>query len=203
MEQPVINLLMEKITFFGAFDQFNYLQTDQDFPTLWDKINLQLYRDRKAIHFVLPVTILSISCIQSTINLILGLRKLYSKDKQLLTFSFTKANVPDFLDIKLLPNQYIDMLEYTWSFMVSKIAQEDNPFAGFTSVEITDLEQYINHMQSESQYSIKEKQTLQCKFYQSVKDYDFACNKNFCATFPYMIDYYNLCETIYNEQKIN
>jgi hypothetical protein len=195
--------MIDKIIIQGAFDQFNYLQTDLDFPTLWDKINLQLYKDRKEIHIVVPVSILSISCIQSIINLILGLRKLYSKDKQLIIFSFTKANVPDFLDIKLLPNQYIDMLEYTWSFMVSKMAQEDNPFAGFTSLEITDLEQYIDYMQSESQYSICEQQTLQYKFYQVINDYDFACNKNFCATFPYMIDYYNLCETIYNEQKIN
>lgn len=195
--------MIDKVIIQGSFNQFNYLQTDEDFEILWDRINLQLYKDRKTIHFVLPVSILSISCLQNIINLTLGLRKLYSKDKQLVDLSFTHTDVPNFLNINLLPPKYLDMLEYTWSFMVSKLAQEETPYAGFTHLEISKLEYYINYMQTESKHTPSEQKALQQKFYKHVRDYDFTNNKNFCAIFPDMKDYFNLCKKLYDEQQVN
>lgn len=187
------------ITLQGTFEQFNYLRSPINFEKLWNNINLQLFNKEQKILFILPVSILSIGSLQTSINLIYGLRSIYCDNTQLVDFKFDILDVPEYLNIKLLPLKFIDMLEYTWSFMLKKMAQSDNPITGFSPNELKELEQIIEYMQDrtelDSEYCLKQ----QIKFFSTIQEYDLSHNKNFCSIFPDMIDYYQLCKRVYNE----
>lgn len=191
--------MIDKITLQGTFDQSNYLRNCSNFEDNWNKINLQLFNKQKEITFILPVSILSIGTLQTSINLIHGLRNIYCDKTQLVHIKFDIIDIPEYLNIKLLPLKFIDMLEYTWSFMLKKMAQSDNPITGFSPNELKELEQIIEYMQDrtelDSEYCLKQ----QIKFFSTIQEYDLSHNKNFCAIFPDMIEYYQLCKRVYNE----
>lgn len=191
--------MIDKITLQGTFDQSNYLRNCSNFEDNWNKINLQLFNKQKEITFILPVSILSIGTLQTSINLIHGLRNIYCDKTQLVHIKFDIIDIPEYLNIKLLPLKFIDMLEYTWSFMLKKMAQSDNPITGFSPNELKELEQIIEYMQErtelDSEYCLKQ----QIKFFSTIQEYDLSHNKNFCAIFPDMIEYYQLCKRVYNE----
>lgn len=191
--------MIDKITLQGTFEQTNYLCNTGNFEDIWNKINLQLYSDQQQISIILPVSILSIGSLQTIINLIHGLRSIYCTQAQLVHFKFDILDVPEYLNIKLLPLKFVDMLEYTWSFMLKKMAQSDNPLKGFTSDELTELEQIIEYMQERTGLQGKYCLEQQKKFFGIIKQYDQTYNKNFCAIFPDMIEYYDLCERVYYE----
>ena len=191
--------MIDKITLQGTFDQSNYLTNSGKFEDIWNKINLQLFKKQKAITFILPISILSIGTLQTNINLIHGLRNIYCDKTQLVHIKFDVIGVAEYLNIKLLPLKFIDMLEYTWSFMLKKMAQSDNPITGFSPNELKELEQIIEYMQErtelDSEYCLKQ----QIKFFNTIQEYDLSNNKNFCSIFPDMIEYYELCKRVYNE----
>lgn len=191
--------MIDKIIVQGTFDQSHYLRNYSNFEDTWNKINLQLLNKQKEITFILPVSILSIGTLQTSINLIHGLRTIYCDKTQLVCIKFDIIDIPEYLNIKLLPLKFIDMLEYTWSFMLKKMANSDNPTKGFSSGELNELEQIIEYMQDrtelDSEYCLKQ----QIKFFSTIQEYDLSHNKNFCAIFPDMIEYYQLCKRVYNE----
>lgn len=187
------------ITLQGTFEQFNYLRSPINFEKLWNNINLQLFNKEQKILFILPVSILSIVSLQTSINLIYGLRSIYCDNTQLVDFKFDILDVPEYLNIKLLPLKFIDMLEYTWSFMLKKMAQSDNPITGFSPNELKELEQIIEYMQERTELDPEYCLKQQIKFFSTIQEYDLSHNKNFCSIFPDMIEYYQLCKRVYNE----
>ena len=191
--------MIDKITLQGTFDQSNYLRNCSNFEDNWNKINLQLFNKQKEITFILPVSILSIGTLQTSINLIHGLRTIYCDKTQLVHIKFDIIDIPEYLNIKLLPLKFIDMLEYTWSFMLKKMAQSDDPITGFSPNELKELEQIIEYMQDRTELTSEYRLSQQSKFFKIINEYDLANNKNFCAIFPDMIDYYELCKRVYNE----
>lgn len=191
--------MIDKIIVQGTFDQSNYLRNYSNFEDTWNKINLQLLNKQKEITFILPVSILSIGTLQTSINLIHGLRTIYCDKTQLVRIKFDIIDIPEYLNIKLLPLKFIDMLEYTWSFMLKKMAQSDNPITGFSPNELNELELIIEYMQDRTELTSDYCLSQQSKFFNIINDYDLANNKNFCAIFPDMIEYYELCKRVYNE----
>jgi hypothetical protein len=180
----------------GSFDQHNYMFEDESFETLWDQLNYNLYCKKEDAKFKLPISILSISNIQHSINLIHGLRSIYSLNHQNILFEFSLDNIPSYLDIRILPIEYIDMLEHAWSFMLKKIIVEENTYNGFYAHELTSLEHIIDYMNTgkdlDSDFLLQNRR----HFYQIINNYDHANNKNFCAIFPDMINFYELCSKL-------
>lgn len=186
---------MKYIKLQGTFEQFNYMFSTDNFEKLWDQINLDLYNKKDILNITLPLSIISISTIQTSINLINGLRNIYSKDKQWILFNFDIQNIEPFLDIKLLPIKYIDMLEYTWSFMLKKIDNE-NTFQGFTPPELDNLQTVIDYMRTGSDLPTDYVRQQRKLFYKNIIEYDQLNNKNFRAIFPDMIEFYEQCEKL-------
>jgi len=180
----------------GSFDQHNYMFQDENFETMWDQLNNNLYCKKADATFILPVSILSISNLQHSINLIYGLRSIYSLNHQNILFDFSLDNIPLHMDIRILPIEYIDMLEHAWSFMLKKIIVEKNTYNGFYHHELTKLEHIIDYMNTGKDLDNDLLTKSRKYFYQIINEYDHANNKNFCAMFPDMINFYELCSKL-------
>lgn len=196
MEQTTLSLLMNNITFFGTFEQHNYISGKDIFVVLWDKLNFNLYKNDTDYLIEIPVSILTITTLQSSVNLVLGLRTIYSKNRQRINLHFTTDNIESYYNIQLLPESFVDLLEYTWAFMLSKMADESKPYAGFNSHELTQLELIIEYMKQGNNLSIDYLETQRKLFYQNILQIDKNQNSNFCEIFPYLLDFYKECKKI-------
>lgn len=187
---------MNKIILHGTFHQHDYKFGQDHFVNLWEKLNLELCQTNSSYCIELPVSILTISTLQSSINLILGLRKIYCTNNQRVSLHFTTDNIESYYSIQLLPESYIEMLEYTWAFMLSKIQSEQDPFVGFSSSELDQLETIIEYMRQGNRLP-KDYINFQYKiFYSTTIDYDKENNTNFCQIFPDLVNFFNECEKL-------
>ena len=186
MEKTVNKLLC------GTFLQYQFL-TGEDFQKYWDEVNDLLAVKNEIINFCIPISILTIYNIQTFINLIHGLRNLYSINEQKVQFYFDLSNTPGYLDIRMLDKNIIEPLEYTWAFMVKKLQLEENDYKNFTSQEITTLEKLIEYVKN----STFEKNIQNFdEFVEFVRVKEKLLNCNFFAVFPELIEFYNQSQNI-------
>lgn len=183
------------IKFVGTFDQTKYLDSTINFKNLWENINLLLVDlpDRFSIRFNIVVNIFTLSVIHDTINLIYGLRTLYSTNTQRIHLNFI-IDLTETLDIQIVPDLYTDLLESAWAFMMKKIVTPEEPFKGFYDYELSELDSIIDYMKKgqnlDKEYVIQR----QIEFFNYIENWDKKNNTNFIATYPALVDFFELCE---------
>lgn len=187
---------MKKIILYGSFEQHDYKLGKGDFVKLWDKLNYDLYQTNENYCFELPLSILTITSLQNSINLIFGLRKIYCKNFPRIKLHFTNNYLESYYNIQLLPESFTEMLDYTWSFMLTKINTECSSFIGFDPLELDQLENITEYMRQGILLPKEYVQEQHRLFYQNILKYDTDNNLNFCEIFPNLANFYKDCEKV-------
>ena len=179
---------------FGA--QAEYIRHGLDFDLLWDRVNQFLTEipGRNSITFIVTMNNLSVTGLPNLFAGILGLRKIYSKTYQRVWFDTPVLTQPTWQSLQLLPESYVEQLEYLWAWMIRQIETEATRFQGFKDYEIARLDRDIvwmrNGQQLDPDYIIRNK----ADFYRFFSEHDGRRGTDFLSTFPEMIAWWTECE---------
>jgi hypothetical protein len=190
-----IEHFMQYVSLDSVFNRAEYIRHGLNFERLWDNVNRFLTEvpTRNSLTFIITMNNLNVTSVGDLITNIHGLREIYSKTYQRVWFDTPILRKPEWQNIQLLPESYVDVLELVWSFMMKKIERSENPFKGFKDYEIQRLQRVIDYMREGSKldkdYIVKQK----ANFYLFFKEHDKRRGTNFGLTFPEMRDFYLEC----------
>ena len=184
---------MNNFIFYGCFDQYNFLNPKTNFYNEWDRINLLLSNNsQEKMNFVIPIDVFTLRYLQSIINLLYGLRTLYSINLQRIYFTLQINQEINEYNIQLLPDHYTEDIEHVWAFMVKKLIMEENSYSGFYTDEINQLDRIIEYRKNK--IDLKDKNVLYKKILDKIKVLETLNNKDFSVIFPEMQDFLLLCK---------
>jgi hypothetical protein len=130
---------MKQLNLYNIFNDSSQNQFNPKFLKDWDNIHLYLTTQNGDLGITINIDENSIIELQSYMNLILGLRILYSKSTQRINLTIN-SNLSNYNMANL------EILEMVWAFMVKKLIMNENEFQGFYSKEIEQIEMLINHL---------------------------------------------------------
>lgn len=131
------------------------------------------------LHITLTNNALSYTDITAVLELIIKLKKLYGKDK--IIISSNEVLYPSYLDLRILPRDIIFVVNTN----LTKILDENKHL--FRENEFLKLTRTIEFSKSE----VENKQSLIKDFKIFIKEYDKRRNTSFDATFPELKDFIN------------
>lgn len=177
-------------------EQAEYLRHGLDFDLLWDRVNQFLTEipGRNSITFIITMNNLSVTNLSSLFAGILGLRKVYSTTYQRIWFDTPVLRTPTWQSLQLLPESYVEQLEYLWAWMIRQAETESTQFQGFKDYEIARLDRDIAWMKDgqklDPAYIVKNK----ADFYRFFTAHDQRRGTDFLKTFPEMSAWWAECE---------
>lgn len=169
-----------------------YLAPGFDFYLLWDRVN-QVLAEIPDSRLVFDVAIhnLSATTLENLYAGILGLRKVYSHSYQRVLINMSVLHDPAERSLQILPQSYVDHLEYVWAWMIRNAAQPECPFHGFTSEEIHQLDQVVEWMQLAQ---TQDHSQAQADFYWFITQHDQRSGTDFLTVFPDMHEWWHQCK---------
>ena len=193
----------EKIEHFMQFvsldtfgDQAEYIRNGLDFDLLWDRVNQFLTEipGRNSITFIVTMNNLSVTGLPNLFAGILGLRKLYSKTYQRVWFDTPVLRTPTWQSLQLLPESYVEQLEYLWAWMIRQLETLEDPFHGFKDYEVARLDRDIAWMRDGQKLDPAYIQKNKADFFRFFNESDRRHNTNFLEVFPEMSAWWKECE---------
>ena len=179
---------------FGA--QAEYIRHGLDFDLLWDRVNQFLIEipGRNSVTFIVTMNNLSVTGLQNLFAGILGLRKIYSKTYQRVWFDTPVLRQPTWQSLQLLPESYVEQLEYLWAWMTRQTETEATRFQGFKDYEIARLDRDIAWMRDGQQLDPAYINKNKADFYRFFKEADRRHGTDFLTVFPEMNAWWAECE---------
>lgn len=186
---------MQYVSLDSVFAKAEYIRHGLNFERLWDNVNRFLTEVpyRSSLTFIITMNNLNVTSLKDLIFNIYGLRDLYSKTYQRVWFDTPILRKPEWQSLQLLPESYIDQLEFVWSFMLKKLETEDKPFKGFKDYEVQRLQRVIDWMREGSKLDSTYVKQQKANFYRFFKEHDQRRGTNFGLTFPEMREFYLEC----------
>jgi hypothetical protein len=186
---------MQYVSLDSVFERAEYIRYGLNFERLWDNVNrfLNEVPNRSSLTFIITMNNLNVTSVGDLITNIHGLREIYSKTYQRVWFDTPILRKPEWQNIQLLPESYIDQLELVWSFMITKLETSDRPFKGFKDYELQRLQRVIDYMKEGQKLDLAFVNQQKANFYKFFKEHDSRRKTNFVATFPEMREYYLEC----------
>jgi organic radical activating enzyme len=174
--------------------QAEYIRHGLDFNLLWDRVNQFLTEvpGRSSITFIVTMNNLSVTNLGALFAGILGLRKVYSKTYQRVWFDTPVLRQPAWQSLQILPESYVEKLEYIWAWMISQTETLETRFQGFKDYEVQRLDRDIAWMKQG--VSQQDREQRMADFYKFFAEHDRRRGTDFLATFPEMCDFWNQCE---------
>lgn len=197
VNKPKVEHFMQYVSVDATFFKGEYIRNGLDFHRLWENVNRFLTEipSRSSITFIITMNNLNVTDFHSMINLIHGLRQVYSKTYQRIWFDTPMLRTPSFQSIQLLPESYVDQLEAAWAFMLKKIEEnQDNPLHGFKDYELQRLQRVIDWMQEGCKLDPEYVKLQKADFYRFFNEHDKRRGTGFVRTFPEMYDFWKECE---------
>ena len=172
--------------------QAEYIRNGLDFDLLWDRVNQFLTEvpGYSSLTFIITMNNLSVCNVENLFAGILGLRKVYSKTYQRVWFDTPVLHAPAWQSMQILPESYVERLEYLWAWMVRQIEKEDKPFNGFKDYELHRLDRDIAWMRSAQG---KDHSQAKADFYRFFSEQDKRNGTDFLTTFPEMKSWWDEC----------
>jgi organic radical activating enzyme len=179
---------------FGA--QAEYIRHGLDFDLLWDRVNQFLTEipGRNSVTFIVTMNNLSVTGLPNLFAGILGLRKIYSKTYQRVWFDTPVLRQPTWQSLQLLPESYVEQLEYLWAWMIRQIETEDTRFQGFKDYEISRLDRDIAWMRDGQRLDATYINQNKADFYRFFAEHDRRRGTDFSKTFPEMATWWAECK---------
>ena len=195
-EGEKIEHFMQYVSLDSFGSQAEYIRHGLDFDLLWDRVNQFLTEipGRNSVTFIVTMNNLSVTGLPNLFAGILGLRKIYSKTYQRVWFDTPVLRQPTWQSLQLLPESYVEQLEYLWAWMIRQIETEATRFQGFKDYEIARLDRDIAWMRDGQQldpdYILRNK----ADFYRFFAEHDRRRGTDFLSTFPEMGTWWAECE---------
>lgn len=190
-----IEHFMQYVSLDSVFERAEYIRHGLDFERLWNNVNkfLNEVPYRSSLTFIITMNNLNVTSVGDLITNIHGLREIYSKTYQRVWFDTPILRKPEWQNIQLLPESYVDQLELVWSFMLKKLETIDRPYKGFKDYELQRLQRVIDYMREGSKLDINYIRQQKANFYLFFREHDRRRNTNFGLTFPEMREFYLEC----------
>lgn len=196
-DNPKIEHFMQYVSIDASFFKGEYIRDGLDFRRLWDNVNrfLNEVPNRSSLTFIITMSNLNVTDFHTMINLIHGLRQVYSKTYQRVWFDTPILREPKWQSIQLLPESYVEQLESAWAFMMKKIdSNQDNPLHGFKDYELQRLQRVIDFMREGCKLDADYVKLQKANFYRFFNEHDKRRGTGFVRTFPEMYDFWKECE---------
>jgi len=188
-----IEHFMQYVSLDSFGSQAEYIRHGLDFDLLWDRVNQFLTEipGRNSVTFIVTMNNLSVTGLPNLFAGILGLRKIYSTTYQRVWFDTPVLRQPTWQSLQLLPESYVEQLEYLWAWMIRQIETEATRFQRFKDYEIARLDRDIAWMQAAQQ---QDHSQARADFYRFFSEHDRRRGTDFLKTFPEMKSWWAECE---------
>ena len=195
-EGEKIEHFMQYVSLDSFGSQAEYIRHGLDFDLLWDRVNQFLTEipGRNSVTFIVTMNNLSVTGLPNLFAGILGLRKIYSKTYQRVWFDTPVLRQPTWQSLQLLPESYVEQLEYLWAWMIRQIETEATRFQGFKDYEIARLDRDIAWMRDGQKLNVEYIQQNKADFYRFFAEHDRRRGTDFLRTFPEMSTWWAECE---------
>ena len=195
-EGEKIEHFMQYVSLDSFGSQAEYIRHGLDFDLLWDRVNQFLTEipGRNSVTFIVTMNNLSVTGLPNLFAGILGLRKIYSKTYQRVWFDTPVLRQPTWQSLQLLPESYVEQLEYLWAWMIRQIETEATRFQGFKDYEIARLDRDIAWMRDGQKLNVEYIQQNKADFYRFFAEHDRRRGTDFLRTFPEMSTWWQECE---------
>jgi organic radical activating enzyme len=174
----------------GIPEHAAYIRDGLNFYRLISYVNRYLIEapERNSLTFIVTMNNLSVLGFRNLMELILTLRRTYSKTYQRVWFDTPVLRQPAWQSLQTLPQSYVSVLEQTADWMEKQITNE---LVGFRDYEVQRLRRDIDWMkQGQQQDNVQAK----ADFYRFFAEHDRRRNTNFLTTFPEMKHWWMECE---------
>jgi len=195
-EGEKIEHFMQYVSLDSFGSQAEYIRHGLDFDLLWDRVNQFLTEipGRNSVTFIVTMNNLSVTGLPNLFAGILGLRKIYSKTYQRVWFDTPVLRQPTWQSLQLLPESYMEQLEYLWAWMIRQIETEATRFQGFKDYEIARLDRDIAWMRDGQKLNVEYIQQNKADFYRFFAEHDRRRGTDFLRIFPEMSTWWQECE---------
>jgi hypothetical protein len=195
-QEGVLEHFMQYISLDSFGPQAEYIRHGLDFDLLWDRVNQFLTEvpSRNSVTFIVTMNNLSVTGLPNLMAGILGLRKLYSTTYQRVWFDTPVLRQPAWQSLQILPESYVEQLEYLWAWMLRQIETEDTRFQGFKDYEIARLDRDIAWMRNGQRLDPATLQRNKADFFRFFTEADRRHGTDFLTTFPEMRTWWKECE---------
>lgn len=195
-EEEHVEHFMQYVSLDTWGEQAEYIRDGLDFNLLWDRVNQFLTEipSRSSITFIVTMNNLSVTGLPHLFAGILGLRKVYSNDYQRVWFDTPVLRKPEWQSLQLLPESYVEQLEYLWAWMIRQAETEETRFKGFKDYEIQRLDRDIAWMRNGQNLDQTYINNQKADFYRFFNEHDRRRGTDFLKTFPEMITWWKECE---------
>jgi hypothetical protein len=186
---------MQYVSLDSVFERAEYIRYGLNFERLWNNVNrfLNEVPNRSSLTFIITMNNLNVTSVGDLITNIHGLREIYSKTYQRVWFDTPILRKPEWQNIQLLSESYVDQLEMVWSFMLKKLETVDRPYKGFKDYELQRLQRVIDYMREGSKLDADFVNKQKANFFKFFKEHDNRRKTNFVTTFPDMREFYLEC----------
>ena len=195
-EGEKIEHFMQYVSVDSFGSQAEYIRHGLDFDLLWDRVNQFLTEipGRNSVTFIVTMNNLSITGLPNLFAGILGLRKIYSKTYQRVWFDTPVLRQPTWQSLQILPESYVEQLEYLWAWMIRQRETDAIVFQGFKDYEIARLDRDIAWMRDGQQLDPDYTARNKADFYRFFSEHDRRRGTDFLSTFPEMATWWAECE---------
>jgi len=195
-QEGVLEHFMQYISLDSFGPQAEYIRHGLDFDLLWNRVNQFLTEVpyRNSVTFIVTMNNLSVTGLANLFAGILGLRKIYSTTYQRVWFDTPVLREPAWQSLQILPESYVEQLEYLWAWMIRQAETESTRFHGFKDYEIARLDRDIAWMRDGQKLDPAYINLHKADFYRFFSEADRRHGTDFLTTFPEMAAWWRECE---------
>lgn len=176
-----------------------YARTGLDLTVWENNFNTYLTRTTNPITFMITFNILAVSSFRSLLEKLLEWRSKYNwgddAEKHRIRFDTPHLKEPLQYDMNILPkDDFMPYMNESLAFIKKYVGN------GFDDMEYEKFRRVVTYMETTA-YSDAKLVEGRKDFYNWFNEYDRRRKVNFLETFPEMIDFYNLCKEVANENR--
>lgn len=182
--------------------QAEYIRNGLKFDTLHKNIRDYLRQGKKhSLTFIVTFNALSISGWMDYIKNILSLRQEFNTSRQLIWFDVPMLMDPNWLSLKILPKEELNVLLDSIEFMKNNLEVPAAPFKGFKDYEIAKVQRLYDW--AIQPWSDQELLKHRADFYAFYNEHDHRRNTNFEQQFPELANLAKLARAAYSTVREN
>lgn len=148
---------------------------------------------RNSLTFIITMNNLSLIGLKRLLELILELRRMFSKTYQRVWFDTPVLRTPSWQSLQILPESYTYILEEVIAWMKMYRETPEVPFNGFKDYEIQRMERDLDWMREGSKLDADYVKLQRADFYRFFDEHDKRRSTNFETTFPQMAEFWREC----------
>jgi MoaA/NifB/PqqE/SkfB family radical SAM enzyme len=178
----------------GYFAHAEYIRHGLDAHACFGRVAQWLHDipGRNSLTFIITMNNLSVLGLQKLLEIILNLRREYSKTYQRVWFDTPVLRQPAWQSLQILPESYATILERTADWMEQNLETPEDPFHGFKDYEVQRLRRDIAWMREGQR---QDHSVARADFYRFFSEHDRRRGTNFLSVFPQMQQWWKECES--------